>query len=152
MDSGDYQDFLTRISKINELRVRFWSEFRDCRNKFLKSYPPSGSQNDHQWKEIKNLLDDMWKSTVTEEIRRQLFHAPGSLIEGVTPKTGLYKSNKLCIVCGLPLQGRQKSYCSESCRNIRKSRQWRKNHPDKKREIELKYLKECKRLSRKRLP
>lgn len=38
----------------------------------------------------------------------------------------VYTSENLCVVCGLPLIGRQKSYCSESCRNIRKSRNLQK--------------------------
>lgn len=143
MDNDDYLEFKKQISVINEKRIVFWTAYRNTRNQFLRKYPRQEFESDPKWQEILCLLNDMEKSTFTEELRRKLFHNPNSIIDGATPKTGLYKGRKKCVVCGLPLTGRQKSYCSATCRDNAKSRKWRKENPDEKRKSELKYLKYC---------
>ena len=56
-------------------------------------------------------------------------------------RAGLFESDRLCPVCGLPFSGRaDKQYCSDSCKAKAKSRRWRKANPEKKRKSEYKYL------------
>jgi mRNA-degrading endonuclease RelE of RelBE toxin-antitoxin system/predicted nucleic acid-binding Zn ribbon protein len=135
-------DLKKRLSKVNELRRLFWTEFRALHNDFLFQYPGRDFKDDPQWQEIMNIFNDMRETTLTEETRRRLFHNPQSIIYDATPHKGLYKANRLCVVCGLPLKGRQRLYCSEICHNIKKSRKWREENPDEKRKSELKYLKD----------
>lgn len=44
--------------------------------------------------------------------------------------------------CTKYLEGRQRKYCGESCREKEKSRRWREKNPEKKEKSNLKYLKD----------
>jgi len=131
------QIYERRISKVNEMRRKYWSELRALRNDLLSKYrdSPDGSVNiiDSDAKELLQTVNDMWKSCVYEEMRRSSkTHKDGT--------GGLYTSDKLCKVCGLPLSGRQKAYCREECQDIARSRKWRTNNPDAKAKSNKKYL------------
>lgn len=122
----NFSDLKERLSRVNELRRLFWTELRSLRNDFLFQYPVKDFIDNPNWQKIMCSLNDMWESTLTEEIRRRLFHTPGSLIYDIASHKGIYEVNKLCLFCGLPLKGHQRSYCSERCRNNAKSNRYRR--------------------------
>lgn len=140
MNKEEFSHFKKRLSKVNELRRLFWAELRSTRKEFISKYPSQDFKSDSQWKEIMCSLNDMWESTIKEEMRRELNlprkdHPHRPRIGG-----GLYVSDRLCIICGLPLIGRQKLFCSESCCNIKKSRKYRESNKEGNIKAQKKYL------------
>ncbi len=139
------------FSNVNELRYIFWKAYRELRNKFKKDFPHKNYQFDADWQKFNDLLNDMYKSCVHEDLRRQIGpprrERPMKLRDGPVSfrskpvKSGLYANDKLCEVCRRPLSGKQRSFCSESCRGINKSRRFRRDFPDKKAKSNLEYLK-----------
>ncbi|NLI32048.1 MAG: hypothetical protein GX422_04585 [Deltaproteobacteria bacterium] len=170
MEKNEKKTFLDRISKVNELRRAFWNEYRKVRNAFLGKYQGEEYEDDPDWQEIFHLLIDLYQPLIAEEMRRDtgliphriplslssnptsekdLFNrfatALESHFENLKPhderaRSGIFRANKLCLVCGLPLSGRQRNYCQEKCRSIAKSRRWRKENSDQKQLENLKYL------------
>jgi len=155
----DKQIYKLQISKINERRRKYWSDLRALRNDIFLRYRdnPDGPVKitDSDAIELLQTVHDMWESGSMEDMRRSsethrsrtmprcpVCSAP---MNDFIPKKkvvagGLYTSDKLCKVCGLPLSGRQKAYCREECRGIARSRKWRTNNPDAKAKSNKKYL------------
>ena len=151
MKAEEIKKYNHRISKVNEIRRKYWGELRDLRNDIISQYrdKPDGPVNitDPDAKELLQTMNDMWESGVMEEIRRRskthrsktipLCPVCSTPLKDFVPKKrggagGLYTSDKLCEVCGLPLSGRQKAYCSNECRRNARSRKWRRNNPEAK--------------------
>jgi len=143
MDEKDFANFKKRLSKVNELRRLFWAELRAVRNDLLSKYPGKDFKDDPQWQTIMCFLNDMFESTIREEFRREMNLPRQDQPHRSRPPCGLYAGDKLCVICGSPLIGRQKSFCSKSCRNVNKSRRYRQKNPDKYRESQLKYSQFC---------
>ncbi|HPL67711.1 MAG TPA: hypothetical protein PLG94_14360 [Smithellaceae bacterium] len=159
MKEEDIKKYKHSISKLNEIRRKYWSELRSLRNDLIVRYrdKPVGPVNiiDPDAKELLQTLDDMWESCAMEDMRRSsktprsktiplcpLCSAP---LKDFIPKKkdgagGLYTSDEKCMVCGLPLSGRHKKYCSDVCRINDKSRRWRQKNPDDKARANKKYL------------
>ncbi len=169
MEKNEKKTFLEKISRANELRREFWTEYRKVRNEFLLKYPAEECKNDPDWQEVVHLLNDLFQPLITEEMRRDTGLIPDRISPGQASRlpleslfntfasgleshfenlkphekrtpSGIFRSNELCVVCGLPLSGRQQKFCQEKCRSIAKSRKWRKENPDQKQLVNLKYL------------
>lgn len=162
MKEKDKKIYNRRISKVNEMRNKYWGELRKLRNEVLLQYrtSPTGPVEitDPDAKELLQTLDDMCESCIREDMRRDsatprsktipLCPFCSAPLKDFIPKKkggagGLYTSDNLCIVCRLPLSGRQLSYCSEACRSKARSRKWRENNPDAKAQANQKYLNDC---------
>lgn len=160
MKEEDIKKYKHSISKLNEIRRKYWSELQGLRNELIVRYrdKPVGPVSiiDPDAKELLQTINDMWESGAMEDMRRHSKAARSKTIplcplcsaplKDFIPKKkggagGLYTSDERCVVCGLPLSGQQKKYCSEACRINAKSRQWRKNNPDAKSLANFKYLK-----------
>lgn len=159
MKAEDKKIYNRRISKVNEMRRKYWDELRTLRNEILLQYriAPTGPVEitDPDAKELLQTLADMWESGAMEDMRRRsktprsktipLCPTCGKPMNEFIPKKkggagGLYNSDERCVVCLRPLSGRHKKYCSETCRVIEKSRKYRKNNPDAKAQANQKYL------------
>ena len=138
MKEKETKDIKKRISTVNELRNKFWTEYRKLRNDFLSNYPSKEYESDSDWQELFQSINDMFQSCVKEDIRRQLITRQNPFKVG--EESGLLSNNRLCVVCKLPLTGRQTKYCSERCKGISKSRKFRKEHPAEKMKSDHKYL------------
>lgn len=155
------KEYKNKISELNEIRNRFWDGLRVLRNKFLNEFPGEKYQGNHNWNELYWLISDLYSSKIEEEFTRgQLgFDREDRLIcpscsqripkeslifnvQNLRKAKGLYKSKLLCVVCSIPLSGRQRKYCSVGCQNKAKGRRWREKNPEKKAKANLKYLKD----------
>jgi predicted nucleic acid-binding Zn ribbon protein len=141
VDKNELSYFKRRLSKVNELRRLFWTELRTLRKDFLSRYPAKDFKEDPQWQEIRCSLNDMWESTFKEDMRRKTDLPRKDLPHLPRPAGGLYANERRCVVCDLPLIGRQKSYCSEICRNISKGKRFRAADRERYRKIQAKYYK-----------
>lgn len=136
----DYLYYKRELSKLNEQRKKFWKELRLLRNSVLSKYDP---KNDAECLELYRLINDMWESTHKEDLRRQNKILPqrDELLGKSNDLEGLYKSDRLCVICSLPIEGNlRKIYCSEQCRQISKSRRYRIENPDGKMIANYRYL------------
>lgn len=135
MKDSDVDRLQQEASRVNELRREFWERYRALRNEFLAHFPVDKYSEDPDWQGINDLIHDMSRSLIEEDIRRQ-FHPPpryrpqnnelneneciklhSAYIDAEKrlkrflhgnpeiKKSGLYSSNKLCMVCGKPLAG-----------------------------------------------
>lgn len=159
MKEEDKKIYNRRISKVNEMRRKYWDEFRKLRNEILLQYriAPTGPVEitDPDAKELLQTLNDMWESGAMEDMRRRsktprsktipLYPLCSAPLKDFIPKKkggvgGLYTFDELCVVCSLPLSGRQKKYCSEVCRGKARNRKWNVTNPDAKAQANQKYL------------
>jgi len=143
MDPEDKRTVLERFAKVNELRRKFWAELRAVRNKFLWQYPRKTWENDPDWIELHHLIDDLFQSQILEEAVRETGLLPDRSKARPHKRdvpSGIFLSDSLCLVCGLPLTGRQTKYCGDVCRNKAKSRQWRRVNPEANRRSLKTYL------------
>lgn len=135
MDQEEFVKIQRKLSIVNELRNKFWEEYRSLRNEFLQKYPIESYKGVPEWQNIKDTLDDMYESGVLEGMKRRVGKPPirvtlnpldtldensfeASFEEFTKGKehgistglyerraTGLHESNKLCPVCGRPVVG-----------------------------------------------
>lgn len=148
MNEKDKETIMERLSKINELRHKYWAELRAARNSFFAEYPGKEWKDDLDWQEIRFFFHDLFQSTILEEARRETGLKParikGRPHQQAAP-SGIFLSDRLCMVCSLPLKGKQEKFCSQRCRSIAKSRTWRREHPELKELSNYKYLKSIKK-------
>lgn len=133
---SQFDKFDRDISKVNDLRYQLSQAYRQLRNGFLVEFPEKKFKDDAQWQDKIEIINQMYKTVIHEELVRQVTDKPYSQRK----PQGIYLSNKLCIVCHLPLGGKQEKYCSDPCRIIAKSRKYRSCNPEGKAQANLKYL------------
>lgn len=152
------------LSLANELRHKFWSQLRAVRNQAGR-YITAHEIDDEEFKKKTASLDprkrkfyrNEWKTgraiplKALRDIVQQcdILHKTSQLVEALkrkNQKTGdkesFFAGAICCVVCRMPLTGRQRKYCSEGCKAIDKSRRWRLKNPEKKAASNYRYLKD----------
>jgi len=89
MHEDDYEKHRRELSKLNEIRKKWWDDFRSLRDELLRKYDPN---TDQQCLELYRLINDMWESGFKEELRRQIANdelrkQKGSIVKECLPKT-----------------------------------------------------------------
>lgn len=160
-------DLEKELSITNELRNKFWKKLRTIRNQIVR-YIKHHNIEEEEFKELIGNLPDaertIWKKERTaarniplarlNELLKTcnvIWDASGlsGFKEELIRKSNLknkdvFFTGKVCELCGLPLSGGRKKkakYCSRRCYFVAKSRHYRKEHPDKKAQQNLRYLK-----------
>jgi hypothetical protein len=94
MDKRDIDELKKELSRVNELRHEFWTKYRKARNHFLSEFPAEQYKNDPDWLELHDLMADMYKSCIYEDMRRQnvapFRDRPGKSKERIA--SGLYQN------------------------------------------------------------
>jgi len=140
MDQPDYAYYKRELSRLNEIRKTFWTGLRSLRDKLLREY---NIKSDAQCLELYRLINDMWESALKEELRRQTKLLPqrDDLLGSTANTQGLYESDRLCVICKLPIGGSiRKKYCTVKCRQVSKSRRYRSQNPYDKMASDFRYL------------
>ena len=87
LSDSDVELIRKAISRVNELRHRFWSEHHELRMKFLAEFPIENYGGDAGWEEIWSLIIDMEDSLQTEATKRmQNRRSGGKYNSGLYPK------------------------------------------------------------------
>lgn len=107
----------------------------DLSGGILKPLPPTGSL--HRTLEIYQaakecLLRNLQGPLVTPPEYKKLFDTLRLHKLSLELMTIKGKVRGICVVCHKDLQGAQKSYCSDLCRNTAKQRRARDKHPERK--------------------
>ena len=66
MNKKNYTKYKRELSKLNEVRKKFWKELRSLRNNLLKNHDP---KDDAECIELFRFINDMWESGLKEELK-----------------------------------------------------------------------------------
>lgn len=156
----DLYNLCRELSRANELRHAFWSQLRAVQNqagRYITAHqideeeitkrtvslaPKKRKFYRKEWETGREIpLDEL--HAIVEQCN--ILHRTSQLVEELKRKNKKVVENEpfffgsTCAVCHMPLTGRQKSYCSDGCKVIAKSRRWRKVDPERKREANYKH-------------
>ncbi len=112
MEGNGFGDYSARLASLKERYTEFVTELTELRNRFFADFPMVRHIGDAQWVEIYWQIHELWEASAQEDSPAlSKKHASGG-----AGHEGQGGSDAVCSVCGFPLSGRQRLYCSESCK------------------------------------